>query len=83
MYSAGLCWSLSNKQIWSSVHADNVCGYEPFCNDYTNVNSATKRDSFLPPRTEDFMDRVGLAKCVTKLDLLERLWQHLYIGISA
>lgn len=39
------------------------------------VNAATKPDSFPLPRVEDCIDRVGAARCVTKLDLLKGYWQ--------
>ncbi len=46
-----------------------------FCTDYRKVNTVTKADSFLLPRMEDCVDRVGGAKFVTKLDLLKGYWQ--------
>lgn len=46
-----------------------------FCTDYRKVNHVTKPDSFPLPRMEDCVDRVGLAKYVTKLDLLKGYWQ--------
>ncbi len=46
-----------------------------FCTDYRKVNHVTKPDSFPLPRMEDCVDRVGLAKYVTTLDLLKGYWQ--------
>ncbi len=46
-----------------------------FCTDCHKVNALTKADSFLLPRMEDCVDRVGNAKYVTKLDLLKGYWQ--------
>lgn len=46
-----------------------------FCTDYRKVNAVTKSDSFPHPRIDDCVDRVGSAKCVTKLDLLKGYWQ--------
>ena len=41
-----------------------------FCTDFRKVNAVTVSDSFLLPRMDDLIDRVGPAKCITKLDLL-------------
>lgn len=46
-----------------------------FCTDYRKVNRVTKSDSFPLPRTEDCVDRVGVSKFVSKLDLLKGYWQ--------
>lgn len=46
-----------------------------FCTDYRKVNNITKPDSFPLPRMEDCIDKVGVAKFVTKLDLLKGYWQ--------
>ena len=48
-----------------------------FCTDFRKLNSLTKTDSFLLPRIEDCIDRVGRAKYVTKFDLLKGYWQIL------
>ncbi len=50
-------------------------GTSRFCTDYRKVNALTKADSFPLPRMEDCVDRVGNAKFVTKLDLLQGYWQ--------
>ena len=42
---------------------------------FRKVNTVTKTDSFLLPRIEDCIDRVGKAKYVTTLDLLKGYWQ--------
>ncbi|KAL1246561.1 hypothetical protein QQF64_034606 [Cirrhinus molitorella] len=46
-----------------------------FCTDCHKVNCITKADFFPLPRMEDFVDRVGNTKYVTKLDLLKGYWQ--------
>lgn len=46
-----------------------------FCTDFRKVNGVTKPDSFLLPRIDDCIDRVGPAKFVSKLDLLKGYWQ--------
>lgn len=46
-----------------------------FCTDFRKVNAATKPDSFPLPRVEDCIERVGVARYVTKLDLLKGYWQ--------
>ena len=45
------------------------------CTDYRKVNSVTKTDTFPIPRIDDCIDNIGLAKCVTKFDLLKGFWQ--------
>lgn len=50
-------------------------GTSRFCNDYRKVNGVTKPDSFPLPRMEDYIDQVGSANFVTKLDLLKGYWQ--------
>lgn len=39
------------------------------------MNALTKPDSFLLLHREDFVDQVGHAKYVSKLDLLKGYWQ--------
>ncbi|XP_065149952.1 uncharacterized protein [Paramisgurnus dabryanus] len=46
-----------------------------FCTDFRKVNAVTVSDSFPLPRMDDLIDRVGPAKCITKLDLLKGYWQ--------
>jgi hypothetical protein len=46
-----------------------------FCTDFRKVNAVTVTDSFPLPRMDDLIDRVGPAKCITKLDLLKGYWQ--------
>ena len=41
----------------------------------TEVNKATKSDSYPIPRVDDCVDKVGNYKYVTKLDLLKGYWQ--------
>ena len=46
-----------------------------FCTDYRRLNSVTKPDCYPLPRCDDCIDRVGLAKFVSKFDLLKGYWQ--------
>ena len=46
-----------------------------FCTDYRKVNAVTKSDFYPIPRVEDYIDRIGCAKYITKLDLLKGYWQ--------
>ncbi len=39
------------------------------------MNSVTKSDSFPLPRIKDYIDQVGVAKFVSKFDLLKGYWQ--------
>ena len=45
------------------------------CTDYRKLNSVTKTDTFPIPRIDDCIDKVGKAKCVTKIDLLKGFYQ--------
>ena len=45
------------------------------CTDYRKLNSVTKTDSFPIPRIDDYIDKVGNSKYVTKFDLLKGFWQ--------
>ena len=44
---------------------------------YRQVNNMTKTDNFSVPRMDDFIDKVGKAKYVTKFHLLKGFWQVL------
>ena len=46
-----------------------------FCTDYCKVNATTKSDSYPIPRVEDYIDRIGCVKYVSKIDLLKGYWQ--------
>ena len=46
-----------------------------FCTDYRKVNMVTKSDAYPIPRIEDYIDDVGNASFVTKMDLLKGYWQ--------
>ena len=41
------------------------------------MNNMTKTDNFSVPRMDDFIDKVGKAKYVTKFHLLKGFWQVL------
>ena len=43
--------------------------------DYRKVESGTNTDTFPIPRIDDCIDNIGLAKYVTKFDLLKGFWQ--------
>ncbi len=62
---------------WTSpcILVKKANGTYRFCTDYRKLNSVTKSDSFPLPRMEDWVDKVGSAKYVTKLDLLKGYWQ--------
>lgn len=45
------------------------------CTDYIKLNSVTESDLFPFPRMEDCVDQAGLAKYVSKFDLLKGYWQ--------
>lgn len=45
------------------------------CTDLRKVNKVTKPDSFPLPRMENCVDQVGLARFVSKFDLLKGYWQ--------
>ena len=45
------------------------------CTDYRKVNSCTKTDTFSMPRIDDFIDKIGQSKFVSKFDLLKGFWQ--------
>ena len=45
------------------------------CTDYRKVNFVTKTDSFLIPRIDDCIDKVGNSKYITEFDLLKGFWQ--------
>ena len=63
---------------WSSpcvlVPKGDGSGYR-FCTDFRKVNAITKSDSYPIPRIEDCIDRIGVSKYVSKLDLLKGYWQ--------
>ena len=62
---------------WSSpcVLVPKCNGTFCFCTDFRKLNVLTKTDSFPLPRIDDCIDRIGKAKYVTKLDLLNGYWQ--------
>ncbi len=46
-----------------------------FCTDYWKVNNVTKPESFPLPQMEYYVDSVGSASYVSKLNLLNGYWQ--------
>ena len=66
-----------SRSSWSShcVLVPKSDGTLGFCTDFRKVNLLTKTDSFLLPRIEDCIDRIGNSKYVTKMDLLKGYWQ--------
>lgn len=46
-----------------------------FCTDYRKVNAVIKPDAYPLPRVEDCIDRVTVARFVSKFDLLKGYWQ--------
>ena len=67
----------SNSE-WSSpcvlVPKGDGSGYR-FCTDFRKINAVTKTDSYPIPRIDDCIDRIGVSKYVSKLDLLKGYWQ--------
>ena len=45
------------------------------CTDYRKVNSVSKSDTFPIPRMDDYIDKMGNARYVTKFDLFKGFWQ--------
>lgn len=45
------------------------------CTDFGKVNTGTKPDSYPLPHFEDCIDQAGVAKYVSKFDLLKGYWQ--------
>ena len=64
---------------WSSpcvlVPKKDGSGAYRFCTDFCKVNAVIKSDSYPIPRIEDCIDRIGVARFVSKLDLLKGYWQ--------
>ena len=42
-----------------------------FCTDYRKVNTITKTDVYSIPRIDDYVDRIGNCKFLTKIDFLK------------
>ena len=63
---------------WSSpcilVPKRDGSGSYRFCTDFCKVNAITKSDSYPIPRIEDYIDRIGVSRYVSKLDLLKGYW---------
>ena len=61
---------------WPSpiVMVPNADGTLRLCTDFRKVNNCTVPDPFPLPRIEDFIDRVGKAKFLTKLDMTLGYW---------
>ena len=58
---------------WSSpcIFVPKPDGTYRFCTDFRKLNAVTKADSFMLPRIENCIDKIGRAKYVTTLDLLK------------
>ena len=63
---------------WSSpcilVPKRDGSGSYRFYPDFCKVNAVTKSDSYPIPRIEDYIDRIGVSRYVSKLDLLKGYW---------
>ena len=46
-----------------------------FCTDFRKVDAVGKADSYPIPMVEDCIDHIGVAKFVSKFDLLKGYWQ--------
>ena len=66
-----------NQSQWSSpcVLVPKSDGTYRFCIDLRKINRVSKSDSYLIPRVDDCIDRIGHAKYVSKFDLLKGYWQ--------
>jgi hypothetical protein len=66
-----------SRSDWSSpcILVPKSDGSYRFCTDFLKVNSVTKSDVYPIPRIEDCIDKVGVAKYVSKFDLLKGYWQ--------
>ena len=66
-----------SQSEWSSpcILVPKKDGTYRFCTDLRKLNLVTKADSYLIPRVEDCIDRIGCAKYISKLDLLKDYWQ--------
>ena len=62
---------------WSSpcILVPKPDGSFRFCTDFCKLNAVIKSDSFLIPRIDDYIDKIGYAKFVSKLYLLNGFWQ--------
>ena len=62
-----------SQSEWNSpcILVPKKAGTYLFCTDFRKVNLVTKMDSFTIPRIEDYIDRIGYAKYISKLDLLK------------
>ncbi|PFX24909.1 Transposon Ty3-I Gag-Pol polyprotein [Stylophora pistillata] len=76
-------FSLENDLIepshssWSSpcILVPKPDGSYRMCTDYQKVNRVSNSDTFPIPRMDDYIDKVGNARYVTKFDLLKGFWQ--------
>ena len=50
-------------------------GTYQMCTDYRKVNNLSKTDTFPIPRMDDYIDKIGNSKYITKFDLLKGFWQ--------
>lgn len=50
-------------------------GSARICIDFCKVKTLTKMDSYPLPRMEDYIDRVGSTKYISKVDLKQGFWQ--------
>ena len=45
------------------------------CTDYRKVYNLSKTDTFPIPRIDDYIDKIGNSKYITKFDILKGFWQ--------
>ena len=66
-----------SQSAWSSpvLLVSKPDGSFRFCTDYRKLNLVTKTDSYPIPRLDDYIDKIGKAKYITKFDLLKGYWQ--------
>lgn len=70
-------FAVPSSSPWSSpcVLVPKADGSFSFCTDFRKVNSVIVPDAFPLPHIDDCIDSLGVAKYITKLDLLKGYWQ--------
>ncbi len=66
-----------SQSEWSSpvILVPKPAGSQRLCIDYRKVNLITKTDSYVIPRIDECIDKIGKAKYVTKFDFVKGFWQ--------
>ncbi|KAJ8333482.1 hypothetical protein SKAU_G00414900 [Synaphobranchus kaupii] len=66
-----------SNSAWSSliVLVPKPNGSVRFCNDFRRLNEVSKFDAYPMPRVDKLIDRLGVARFITTLDLTRGYWQ--------